>query len=921
MSKKITTIIFGFAFTLIATPTLAAPSMTKTVIPTPEAGYINTIAAKDNQLFVLGFGSSASYDWQGQTLILTQNHDIDQNTGIAKHFAWGDYDNDGDTDAFLLNYGGKSHLYQNQNGNLIEESTQTLPSISTIGSHAQFVDIDNNGFLDLYISTSFGNNMLFLNSNGIFTQNTTHPLVQKKTNTKKTIFADIDENGTLDAFLINTKPQSHTVYLQSAGTFVEQENHPFALSANTSDAAFFDIDTDGDLDLFLANYNQPSQVFTQTQGTYQQTTLPALSTIQKPIRAITVVDIDNDADSDILLLTDQFEKNILLENTQNGSFVNRTNHALTTDQHQNIHARTIDQNGDGAVDLLVPDKINGTISLYTNQAPTNNWLSLSLHGVQSNRNGIGATVYVHTANNTQPFSITDDNLPIHIGLADSEQVDITVVWPDGTTQEETNIPVNTNYTIEQREPAYEKVGPILFDPINNFTISTSSLSSNSEETITFTIQVENTLEDSIDNIRLTINHQWNQADGITPQESMGLFIGENGNALEKYPVESYKASNIVVHNSTKTYDQTQGITTYQLTIGYIGINEDIRHNLPRVYIWEKDQLPKWYPVDEQDRYDVLAAPTFVKTGPATFDPQEDIQISTSSVSANGLDTMTFTIDIHNTLENSLADVRFLMNYRRWVSEGITPIDVGYFTATPGNPLQKYSETTYGNQFVNVVSTTKTYTPETGRTTYTLTITYAGINEEDILGNIPFVYIHEPEYPNYTGWHRAAESKRFDITVPQEFSKIGAAILDPLTGITVSSSSIPANGEHTLTFDITIQNTLEHSVTDIRLFMNYRRWNSDGITPIDVGYFVANTGEVLHEYSASAYGNNLVEVVSATRAYNSQTGETTLSITVVYNGVSSDILQNLPFVYFNEPGYTFATWHRADEAQRFDILAE
>jgi len=82
--------------------------------------------------------------------------------------SWGDYDNDGDFDAFLSNWGGKNALYIN-NGNWNFTSVTGDTIVNETGSNAitGWGDFDNDGDLDMYISQAYGgsstNNKLYKN--------------------------------------------------------------------------------------------------------------------------------------------------------------------------------------------------------------------------------------------------------------------------------------------------------------------------------------------------------------------------------------------------------------------------------------------------------------------------------------------------------------------------------------------------------------------------------------------------------------------------------------------------------------------------------------------------------------------------------------------------------------------------------------
>lgn len=69
--------------------------------------------------------------------------------------AWGDIDNDGDNDAFVLNYDVESKLMINDGTGVFTDffaSSGIASTITYFGENATFHDFDNDGFLDLLIS-------------------------------------------------------------------------------------------------------------------------------------------------------------------------------------------------------------------------------------------------------------------------------------------------------------------------------------------------------------------------------------------------------------------------------------------------------------------------------------------------------------------------------------------------------------------------------------------------------------------------------------------------------------------------------------------------------------------------------------------------------------------------------------------------
>ena len=111
-----------------------------------------------------------------------------------------DYDNDGDLDACLTNYGAApDRLYRNDNG-----TYNSLNNALTIGGqHLGNVwgDFDNDGDLDVIITHESGN-LYFRNDNGTFVSDTTAFTLSGAT--RASAVGDYDNDGKLDIFFSGT---------------------------------------------------------------------------------------------------------------------------------------------------------------------------------------------------------------------------------------------------------------------------------------------------------------------------------------------------------------------------------------------------------------------------------------------------------------------------------------------------------------------------------------------------------------------------------------------------------------------------------------------------------------------------------------------------------------------------------------------
>lgn len=116
-----------------------------------------------------------------------------------------------------------------------------------------------------------------------------------------------------------------------------------------------------------------------------------------------------------------------------------------------------DFNNDGKMDLVVLP-ISGTPVLLRNDTPGGGWIGLSLRGVKSNRDAIGAEVRVKACGKEQTASVrsggsylSKNDSRLHFGLGTCSAVDeVTVKWPNSNpVQVVTNLPVNRYTTIEE----------------------------------------------------------------------------------------------------------------------------------------------------------------------------------------------------------------------------------------------------------------------------------------------------------------------------------------------------------------------------------------------------------------------------------------------------------------------------------------
>ncbi len=126
--------------------------------------------------------------------------------------AWGDYDNDGHLDLFVV---GRSNIFYHNNGNGTFNKVTTggiATNVAGIESNGcAWVDYDNDGYLDLFVVNAGDNNFLYHNNgDGTFARILTGSLVNDGTEVVSIdcAWADYDNDGFMDVFIVNASTKS-----------------------------------------------------------------------------------------------------------------------------------------------------------------------------------------------------------------------------------------------------------------------------------------------------------------------------------------------------------------------------------------------------------------------------------------------------------------------------------------------------------------------------------------------------------------------------------------------------------------------------------------------------------------------------------------------------------------------------------------
>ncbi|MGX7666843.1 FG-GAP-like repeat-containing protein [Flavobacterium pedocola] len=384
-------------------------------------------------------------------------------------------------------------------------STYTVAGTSDMPTWSMAAgDYNRDGYNDLVLGS--GSGLSFWQSNGTGTAysniNPSEYIFCQRTN-----FVDINNDGNLDAFschdvapnvyYLNGPGNSFTHY-QSGVTSGSYNVGTLSTGGNYA-SIWSDFDNDGDVDLFISKCSGPPCELHRNDGNGVFTDISAIAQINStPVQSWSsaVADFDNDGDMDIFVGANGgsghkfFKNNLDTTNSVEEAYTNITatsgfgsdtsisrdyiaydfdndgkvdimggGNKISFNQGNNVFAPSTyagmaigsvgDLNNDGFLDIANNNKIFYAVP------NGNNWLKVSLQGIQSNRNGIGARIEIYGSWGKQIRDVRSgegfeymSTLNAHFGIGTATQVSQVIIrWPSGIVDTITNPAPNQNLNV------------------------------------------------------------------------------------------------------------------------------------------------------------------------------------------------------------------------------------------------------------------------------------------------------------------------------------------------------------------------------------------------------------------------------------------------------------------------------------------
>ena len=388
----------------------------------------------------------------------------------------GDVDNNGlidfvfgsDQKAVVLQQNARGYIEYPLTGNLVSQ-------------RSNLVDGDGDGDLDLFVCNDEGENFYYENDGtGHFTKSTALSDLTVLAGNYSSIWTDVNGDRLLDLYISkcfgNVPPsddrRKNLLYINKGNDHFEELGQQSGVddTAQSWTSAVEDFDNDGDMDLYVLNHDQACRLYRNNgDGSFTDVIATSgLNALDYTAFEVVTGDFNNDGFCDVL--TDQ----------QQALFLGNGDLTFAAAPGPAKAGAVGDLNNDGFLDVF-----KGR-TLFENTKNNNHWIRFWLNGIQSNKQGIGASIRVYKAGNTQTRELRSgqgyaamSSLNIHFGLGSETKIDSAkVFWPSGITTTVSNLLADASYEITECEGLSAASNPEVRDSLicqSSLTLSAPNL--------------------------------------------------------------------------------------------------------------------------------------------------------------------------------------------------------------------------------------------------------------------------------------------------------------------------------------------------------------------------------------------------------------------------------------------------------------
>ena len=389
--------------------------------------------------------------------------DVTAEAGVG-HLGYGmgcgtaDYDNDGDPDLYVTNFGVNVLYRNNADGTFTDVTVYAgVGDSDRWSSSCAFVDYDQDGNLDLYVVNYLDydivedgewydtngrriysnprvykgvSDTLYRNrGDGTFTDVTQRVGVYNDTGKGLGVTCgDYDNDGRIDIYVANDTTPNFLYRNMGDGTFMDLgviagvAYNEDGVAEGGMGVDFGDYNNDGFLDIFVTNFSRETNTLYRNNSNGIFTDVTYIAHLGDPSFlklgfGTKFFDADNDSDLDLFVANghvysivesqsdtlEYAQTDQLFLNMKESSFLDVSEGSGTYFSMKRVSrgAAFGDYDNDGDTDIFVVNLNQEAVLLRNDGGNRNNWLKIETVGVKSNRDGIGARIEVVTRSHTQ----------------------------------------------------------------------------------------------------------------------------------------------------------------------------------------------------------------------------------------------------------------------------------------------------------------------------------------------------------------------------------------------------------------------------------------------------------------------------------------------------------------------------------------